>query len=49
MKMLYFDWMIRVNYFLTVHLDSCISNSGTEPDYEGKKNVRIMFIYLFFA
>jgi hypothetical protein len=27
-------------------LDSCISNSGTEPDY---KKVRILFIYLFFA
>ena len=27
-------------------LDSCISNSGTEPDC---KKVRILFIYLFFA
>jgi hypothetical protein len=27
-------------------LDSCISNSGTEPDW---KKVRILFIYLFFA
>ena len=30
-------------------LDWCISNSGTELDYEGKKKVRILFIYLFFC